>query len=115
SVKKSKEKKELVIAFFPIGYNNQYMLEICYDGVREDIEDFVKVCNEVLNPYLQTSFKGNLSVFQPVVKILESFREKYGFFGMEDNKLERTGKGKKDICEDDDDIVVLEIRDIPDE
>ncbi|MHA1680747.1 MAG: hypothetical protein ACTSUE_07050 [Promethearchaeota archaeon] len=78
---RTNELRKLIAAFFPIGYKNQYVLEICYEGMREVIEGFRKACNTMFTKFLQIKFKGNLKDFEFVADILEKLPEKFDLFG----------------------------------
>ncbi|MFX0099125.1 MAG: hypothetical protein ACFFCS_06045 [Candidatus Hodarchaeota archaeon] len=102
------EAGELSITFFPVGYKDQFTFEVCYDGTRKEIEDFVKSASPLLNQFIDKPFRGNLADFQPVAGVLASYPDRFGFFGYD--KEER--KTQVDDDDDDDDIVIIGMEDI---
>lgn len=74
-------KNILIAAFFPIGYKNQYTLEICYEGQRAIVEGFRKACDTLFSKFLKVPFKGNIKEFEFVGDLLKSFPEKFDLFG----------------------------------
>ena len=75
------EINQLVIMFFPIGKNNQYTLEICYEGSHEDVNSFIRNCFTLFSEHLQYEFKGNLQEMQPLHDLMLSLPEKFDIFG----------------------------------
>lgn len=75
------EISQLMIMFFPIGKNNQYTLEICYEGNHEDVNGFIRGCFTLFSEHLQHEFKGNLQEMQPLHNLMISLPEKFDIFG----------------------------------
>ncbi|NMC07512.1 MAG: hypothetical protein GYA24_20025 [Candidatus Lokiarchaeota archaeon] len=76
----SMEPTQLKIAFFPSGYLQQYTLEICFQGKREDIDGFMIASGPMLDKYLHVPFRGNLKDFELVADVLAMFPEKFDLF-----------------------------------
>ncbi|MFX0100614.1 MAG: hypothetical protein ACFFCS_13650 [Candidatus Hodarchaeota archaeon] len=72
---------QLVIMFFPIGKNNQYTLEICYEGSHEHVNGFIRACFTMFSEHLQQEFKGNLQEMQPLRELMVSIPENFDLFG----------------------------------
>jgi hypothetical protein len=76
----SMEPTQLKIAFFPTGFQQQYTLEICFQGKREDIDGFMIASGPMLDKYLHVPFRGNLKDFELVADVLAMFPEKFDLF-----------------------------------
>lgn len=74
------ETHQLMVAFFPIGFKDQYTLEILYQGNRKDIEGFRSACNTMFEKFLQIKFKGNLKDFEFIADALSKLPERFGLF-----------------------------------
>ncbi|MHA1698627.1 MAG: hypothetical protein ACTSWN_07310 [Promethearchaeota archaeon] len=71
---------QLKIAFYQIGLNNKFTLEICYEGNRSIIEKFQEATRTLFEKHLQRPFRGNLDDFQPLVGVLDSLPNKFALF-----------------------------------
>jgi len=76
----SMEPTQLKIAFFPLGYQSQYTLEICYQGKRDDIEGFKIGCMPMFERYVHIPFKGNLHEFELVSDLLNKLPRNFDLF-----------------------------------
>ncbi len=76
----SMEPTQLKIAFFPIGFQKQFTLEVCFQGKREEIDGFMIACQPMLDKYLHVQFRGNLKDFELVADVLAMFPEKFDLF-----------------------------------
>lgn len=89
------EGKLLRVAFFPMGFNAQYTLEICYEGSRADIEGFKTACFTLLARYFNVPFKGSLKDFELVSDVLAKLP---GTFGLFDHVREDHGDDERDAA-----------------
>ncbi|MEX2683178.1 MAG: hypothetical protein Q6373_016455 [Candidatus Sigynarchaeota archaeon] len=76
----SMEPTQLKIAFFPIGFQKQYTLEVCFQGKREEIDGFIIACQPMLEKHLQVQFRGNLKDFEQLAGVLADLPEKFDLF-----------------------------------
>ncbi len=80
----SLEERKLMVAFYPIGYQDQYTLEICYEGDRASIDGFRQACNHMFTKYLMVPFRGNLKDFELVADVLTSLPANFDLFEKEE-------------------------------
>ncbi|MFX0099124.1 MAG: hypothetical protein ACFFCS_06040 [Candidatus Hodarchaeota archaeon] len=67
---RTRKYKELSITFFPL--SEQFVLEVCYDGPRGEIEEFVEQSKPLLNQIINKPFKGNLEELALLESIFKS-------------------------------------------
>lgn len=98
----SMEPTQLKIAFFPMGYQLQYTLEICYQGKRNDIEGFKSACTPMFERFVQVPFKGNLRDFELVSDLLSTFPKNFDLFEQipVDFKEEEAGNQDQETLDD---------------
>ncbi|MBN2154126.1 MAG: hypothetical protein JW839_21905 [Candidatus Lokiarchaeota archaeon] len=77
----SMEPTQLKIAFFPIGFQKQFTLEVCFQGKREEVDGFMIACQPMLDKYLHVQFRGNLKDFELVADVLAILPDKFDLFG----------------------------------
>ncbi len=125
----SMEPTQLKIAFFPIGFQEQYTLEVCFQGKREEIDGFMGACTPLLDKYLHVPFRGNLKDFELVADVLTMFPEKFDLFEhipdefvqpsdhIEEEKMEGKNSPEENAKKDGFDMndITLNFREEPDE
>jgi hypothetical protein len=125
----SMEPTQLKIVFFPIGFQGQYTLEICYQGKSEDINGFQVVCAPMLDRFLHVPFRGNLKEFELVADVLTQFPNNFDLFDhipdefaqpsdhveTQEPGVEETPKPELKVAAFDVDTMMLNLGELPDD